>query len=355
MLEVQCSHTRPGGFQLNVRFSTDQKVVSLFGPSGSGKTTLLDVIAGVMRPDAGHVLLDGETLTNTERGIHIALHRRRIGVVFQDLLLFPHLSVAGNLNYPRKWGRRSKSPITFDKVASVLELSALLSRRPHSLSGGERQRVALGRALLSSPRLLVLDEPLAALDEPLKSRILTYLDRVVHEWEIPTVFVSHSQAEVRRFAAWCAVLDKGSIIAEGTPDAALGTLGALSLQDDAAPANVLRLDDVFRTQDACVGTVGGQAVRLPDLPPKALGTVYVHFPPESVLLSRDDVPNISARNHLRGTVVHLVGQGTAVFVGIDVGQIIWAEVTPGAVRDLSIAVGNPITCLIKAHSLRVLE
>ena len=355
MLDVQCSHTRPGGFRLSARFRTDQKVVALFGPSGSGKTTILDIIAGVLRPDSGRVVLDGETLTDTERGIQAALHQRRIGVVFQDLLLFPHLSVAGNLNYPRRWGRREHSPITVEKVVAVLELSPLLGRRPQSLSGGERQRVALGRALLSSPRLLVLDEPLAALDETLKSRILTYLDRVVHEWEIPAVFVSHSQAEVRRFAAWCAVLENGSVIAEGTPEDALGTPGALSLHDDAAPANVLRLDQVVCEQDSCVGTVGGQSVRLAGPLAKTSGTAYVQFSPESVLLSMDDVPNVSARNHLRGTVVHLVGQGAAVFVGIDIGQVIWAEVTPGAVRDLEIAVGKPITCLIKAHSLRVLE
>jgi molybdate transport system ATP-binding protein len=354
VLSFACRHTYAGGFHLDVSFATDSPVAAIFGPSGSGKTSILEMIAGVKQPDSGRIVLDDDVLFDGASHTNRPIHERRIGMVFQDHLLFPHLTVKKNLAFGRRWRRTADTRIEFAKVVEVLELTSLLQRFPASLSGGERQRVALGRALLSHPRILLMDEPLAALDESLKFRILSYLDRVVGEWQVPAVFVSHSQAEVRRFARWVVAISAGQVIAEGPPQEALGTPGPLGLKDVSGPVNLLRLDDVCKEEERWTGRVGEQFVHLPGPPRDSTGTVYVQFSPETVLLSPTDVQAISARNHLRGTVRQVVGQGPVVFVAIDVGQIIWSEVTPSAVKELGIAPGMPMTCLVKSHSLHIL-
>lgn len=238
LLEFQCRHRFPGGFELDVAFELDRRFTSLFGPSGAGKTTVLSVIAGFVPPQKGRVLLGDRTLCDTARGVCVPVQDRAVGVVFQDALLFPHLTVQGNLRYGQRHRRSQKRAVKFSRVAEVLEIGGLLHRYPHNLSGGEKQRVALGRALLSGPELLLMDEPLAALDMPLRSRILAYLELVVAEWNIPTLYVTHSQAEVRRAADWVVVVEKGHVVGAGVPDDALGQLAPLGWSNSAGPVNL---------------------------------------------------------------------------------------------------------------------
>jgi molybdate transport system ATP-binding protein len=204
-----------GVFHLEVHLDAGAGLTALVGRSGAGKTTLLNVIAGLARLASGSVTLDGDILSNTSTGAWIAPHRRRIGYVFQEPRLFPHLRVKGNLLYAR---RDTTSSLRFDEVVSLLNLSSLLERATSTLSGGEQQRVALGRALLSSPRLLLLDEPLASIDQPHRETILPYLDRVRADHAIPTIYVTHAWAEVSGRADRVVELDGGKVIFAGGVD-----------------------------------------------------------------------------------------------------------------------------------------
>lgn len=355
LLSFECRHRFRGGFELNIEFEASHLVTSLFGPSGSGKTSVLSMIAGFARPQSGRIQLGERTLTDTTAKIDIPAQKRHVGFVFQDHLLFPHMKVNANLRYGQRHRQGNGRPIQFDRVIEVLELGQLLDRYPRNLSGGERQRVALGRALLSGPELLLMDEPLAALDDALKVRILAYLERIVSEWQIPTLFVSHGQAEVRRLASWVVVLEKGRVIARGKPEEALGQPQPLGWKNSVGPVNLLRIEQAQVQDGHLECRVGDQILSLPptdDLPPPPL---FVQFSPDDVTLSRQDISGVSARNQLHGLVRQLVKLPDGVFVAVDVGQILWSEVTPDAVDDLQLRPGAQVTCLVKSHSLRLLE
>jgi molybdate transport system ATP-binding protein len=204
-----------GEFTLEASFTSEGRVTGLFGASGAGKTSLINMIAGLVKPDRGTIALDGETLDDSAAGLHVPPYRRRIGYVFQDARLFPHLDVRQNLDYGRRMNRLEQDPAQQKRVIDLLDVGALLSRRPGRLSGGERQRVAFGRALLSKPKLLLLDEPLGALDEERKREILPYLVRLRDEAGIPMVYVSHDAAELRQLATQIVMLKGGRITAFG--------------------------------------------------------------------------------------------------------------------------------------------
>ena len=206
---------RIGDFSLSVDVQFDTGLTALVGPSGSGKTTLLNIIAGVTRPTHGVVRFDDDVLLNTSRGMFVAPHRRRIGYVFQNPRLFPHLTVQQNLSYGRWFNGRIPGGLASDEVIDLLNLGPLLSRRPSRLSGGEQQRVALGRALLAKPRLLLLDEPLASIDQRHRLEILPYLDRLRAEHEIPAIYVTHTWAEVATRANHVVELDLGRVTFSG--------------------------------------------------------------------------------------------------------------------------------------------
>jgi len=204
-----------GEFSLSATFESEGRVTGLFGASGAGKTSLVNMIAGLLRPDRGTIAIDGDTLDDTDKGVHVAAYRRRIGYVFQDARLFPHLDVVQNLDYGRRMNRLADDPLQRKRITELLDIGHLLDRRPGKLSGGERQRVALGRALLSKPRLLLLDEPLGALDEGRRAEILPYLMRLRDEARIPMVYVSHDAAEMRQLATQIVLLQGGRVTALG--------------------------------------------------------------------------------------------------------------------------------------------
>ena len=204
-----------GALTLAVRFQIAGGVTALFGPSGAGKTSLVNMIAGLLKPDRGSIVLDDLTLFDAAKAVNLPPHRRRIGYVFQEGRLFPHLSVRQNLDYGRRMSGRPRDATEFERIAALLGIAHLLQRRPRMLSGGERQRVAIGRALLMRPRLLLLDEPLASLDAGHKGEILPYLVRLRDEAAIPMVYVSHIAAEVRQIATTVVRLDEGHVAAAG--------------------------------------------------------------------------------------------------------------------------------------------
>jgi molybdate transport system ATP-binding protein len=218
LLEFRCQLTYPSGFRLDAAFVMSQPVTAICGPSGSGKTSILSIIAGLRRPDRGKVQLGKRLLEDKTTGFHLAPEARRIGYVFQDHLLFPHLNVAGNLLYGWKRRPTGATAIDYRRVAEVLELRDVLDRYPHTLSGGQRQRVALGRALLSAPDLLLLDEPLVSLDAALKDRVLDYVEQVLKEWSIPTLYVTHDMRDVKRLAQQVVFLERGQVAEGGGND-----------------------------------------------------------------------------------------------------------------------------------------
>jgi molybdate transport system ATP-binding protein len=195
MIEVQARLKRKH-FELDASLQLSQRVTAIYGPSGAGKSTLLSIIAGITQPDSGRIVIDGECLFDSEMRINKPIHQRKIGLVFQDGRLFPHLTVEHNLSYALNFTPVENQQFQLKQIVALLEIGHLLKQRPHQLSGGEKQRVALGRALLSSPRLLMLDEPLASLDGRLKSQILPFLKLVANEINIPMIYISHSKEEI---------------------------------------------------------------------------------------------------------------------------------------------------------------
>lgn len=217
MLSVDISK-QLGALTLEAKFESSGVVTGLFGPSGAGKTSLVSMIAGLLRPDRGTIVLDGETLDDSERRHHVPAHLRRIGYVFQDARLFPHLDVRRNLDYGRRMNGLARDAAHENRIVALLDIGELLDRRTAQLSGGERQRIALGRALLAKPRLLLLDEPLGSLDDERKDEILPHLIRLRDEAHVPMVYVSHDASDMRMLATNIVMLRRGKIVAQGGVD-----------------------------------------------------------------------------------------------------------------------------------------
>ena len=238
-VDVGC---RLGDFALDARFSAAGGVTALFGASGSGKTSVINVVSGLLRPGRGRVVVEGRVLVDTARGVYVPPHRRRVGCVFQEPRLFPHLTVRQNLLYGRWFTPADERRERLDHVVGLLGLGALLHRGPASLSGGEKQRVAIGRALLASPQILVMDEPLSGLDEARRAEVLPYIERVRDRDGVPIVYVSHSVAEVARLAGTVVVLSKGRVVATGTVPEVMGQIDvfAADARDEAGRSSEAR-------------------------------------------------------------------------------------------------------------------
>ena len=354
-LTFDCRFAYDGGFQLAAAFESSDRVGALFGPSGAGKSTVFALIAGLLRPQAGRIALDDEVFVDVERRTFLAPERRRIGVVFQDQRLFPHLSVRKNLEFGLRYARaRAASSVDYDRVVRLLDLGSLADRMPATLSGGQRQRVAVGRALLRGPRLLLMDEPVSALDEAAKEQVLEYVRRVVDEFRLPTLFVSHDQADVRRAADRVIVLDGGRVVDTAPVDEAFEPGRWARRQRPLTPVNWLRVGPIERRDGGWAGAVGGQTAHLPAAAEPFVGReAHVQFLPRDVTLAEREVVGLSARNQWHGTVREVIVSEDRVFAAIDIGQFVWAEVTPGVVAELKLAPGRAIVSIVKASALSV--
>ncbi|MDT3377167.1 molybdenum ABC transporter ATP-binding protein [Labrys neptuniae] len=364
MIEADIT-VRRAGFTLESAFTSDGGITALFGRSGSGKTTLLNAMAGLIRPDNGHIRLDGQTLFEASTRIFLAPHRRRIGLVFQDAQLFPHLTARQNLLYGRFFNRRffnvaAGPKLDFDAVVGVLGIGKLLERRPNALSGGEKQRVAIGRALLASPRLLLMDEPLAALDTPRKLEILPLIERVRDEMKVPILYVSHAVEEVARLAARVVVLEAGKVSRIGTPQEVLAPapnslLGPLSNQRfetvSLLEARVRSYDEHYglSTLDHPAGPISipGRAGT-----PGAKVRVVVRGSDVSLAMKRPGA--VSIRTMLAGEVKTIDaddGPVARVDLALSGGDMLSAFITRNAVDELGLGQGDTVLAMIKAASI----
>lgn len=354
VLDLSIRH-RQGEFALDATLVSDGRLTALFGPSGSGKTSLVNMIAGLVRPQAGHVRIDGETLLDTERGIDVPKHRRRIGYIFQEARLFPHLSVRQNLLFGHWFApRSSRRSSDLATVLDLLGIAHLLKRTPAALSGGERQRVAIGRALLSHPRLLLMDEPLAALDEPRKNEILPYIERLRDEAGIPIVYVSHSVSEVARLATTVALVEGGRVRVCGPTAAVLARsdlsadgimLGPSALLD----ATVVRRDDAYGLVTAQTPAGPFQFAR----PTARTGDrLTLRIVASEVMLSLERPSGISALNIVGGRIETIDPVGAVVDVGIVCGQArLIARITAKSRAALGLVPGLEVFAVIKTVSV----
>lgn len=346
-LALQVRH-RFGGFALDVDVAAPPGVTVLFGPSGSGKTTLVNAVAGLLRPDSGRIAVGDWTLLDTGAGHCLPPHRRRIGYVFQEGRLFPHLSVRQNLAYGRWFAPRDSRPESLDRVVELLGIGHLLRRRPGTLSGGEKSRVAIGRALLAAPRLILADEPLAALDEARKAEILPYFERLRDEVSVPILYVSHASAEVARLATTVIALREGRVVAMGSPARVLGDVAAVGVRDI---ASVLRARVSAHHADGLseLATAAGPLL-LPRVP-EAPGTqIRVRIAANEVILAREAPSGLSALNVLRGTIAEIrPGRGPAALVVLAMGEErLSARVTRRSVGALGLAPGQTCHAILKS-------
>jgi molybdate transport system ATP-binding protein len=356
LLDVSVRH-QLGAFTLDAAFTANGGLTALFGRSGSGKTSLVNVIGGLIRPARGRVVVGGETLVDSDRGIFLPKHRRHIGYVFQEARLFPHLTVRQNLLFGRWFARRRETDGT--ELAAVLDLLGighLLERRPAGLSGGEKQRVAIGRALLARPRVLLMDEPLASLDEARKAEILPFIERLRDEMAIPIVYVSHSAAEVARLATTLVVVDQGQVKASGPAAEIMSRLDMARLPG--APEASSLLEASVAGFDAEYGltrleTRAGalQVARSGLLPGSRL---RVRILASDVLVSLTPLDGISALNVLAGSIAEIGarnGSG-AIDLRIDCnGEIVVARLTAKSVATLALKPGAPVYAVIKSVSI----
>ena len=358
-LEVEVRH-RQGAFALDVAFRSEGRLTALFGRSGSGKTTLVNAIAGLVRPSEGRIAVDGTVLLATGARVFVPKHRRRIGYVFQEGRLLPHLTVRQNMLLGRWLAGRQEGTAAgaaeVDRVVEMLGVGPLLSRRPGGLSGGEKQRVAIGRALLSYPRLLLMDEPLASLDEARKSEILPYIERLRDEFALPIIYVSHSVAEVARLATTVVVLDGGRVAASGPVSEVMGgRLGIGPLRAERRGGTALDARVVAHQREhhlTHLSTPAGPLV-VPHLDRTIGAKVRLLVSARDVMVSLDRPGRISALNVLPGTVVEVdSGEGAWRELRLRCGEAdLIARVTLKSVAELGLVPGVSVYALIKSASL----
>jgi molybdate transport system ATP-binding protein len=352
VISVRVSHSF-SGFSLNLSFEAPSGVTVLFGRSGSGKTSVVRAVAGLMRPEHCHVSLAGRVLSDSDRGLWTPPHERRIGYIFQEHRLFPHLTVKKNLNYGRSFAPPGARADSLDRVVDMLGIEPLLDRRPSRLSGGEKQRVAIGRALLAGPKAILADEPLAALDEARKAEILPYFERLRDELAIPILYVTHSMAEVARLATTIVALENGTV-------SAFGPAAEVLSDPEFSPAGVRAVGALLQTVVRCHHPdalteldAGGQALFVPQVP-QAPGTpLRVRIAAQEVILSLTPPQGLSALNVIPGRVEHIrrgAGPGAIVSLNTPAGRLL-ARITARSADRLGLVPGRVCHAIVKSVAI----
>ncbi|NBB51114.1 molybdenum ABC transporter ATP-binding protein [Rhizobium sp. CRIBSB] len=350
MLELSIRH-RQGDFRLEADLKLGEGLTALFGASGSGKTTLINTVAGLIRPQEGRIIFNGATWS--DGSTFLPPHRRRIGYVFQEGRLFPHLTVLQNLRYGERLLPRAERREDLTRIAALLGIADLLARRPSHLSGGEKQRVALGRALMASPKLLLMDEPLSALDSALKAQILPYIERIRDGFGVPILYVSHHVEEVSRLANAVVTFDKGRASSVGRPDETLATV--LQASGDLPAGNFIEAEITGHHEadglTEARSSAGPLLLRRTHL---SVGTrVRVFVPVSDIVVAIEPAEGLSALNRLSGHVIDIgEGDGGSVTLTVDCrGQPMVAQVTRRSLRQLALEPGKPVHLLFKTVSI----
>jgi molybdate transport system ATP-binding protein len=347
-------HRRIGDFTLKAAFSTQSGVTVLFGRSGAGKSMLVDTLAGLVQPDGGRIIVGDRILFDSEQGINLPPERRRLGYVFQNARLFPHLTVRRNLTYGMHRIPEDERRHGFDDIVSLLDISALLNRRPGQLSGGEKQRIAIGRALLASPKLLLMDEPLAALDEPLRNEIIPFIEDLRDSLKVPIVYVSHSVDEVLRLADTLVLISEGSVTACGPVETVMNDMALWPVAGGfevgtVIAARVTGQDKVFGLTDL---SFSGHRLRVPGLGVHIGSQLRLRVRARDVALALNRPTNISVLNVIEGKVSQIRDTGEPqVDVLVDIGVPLISRITRKSMHDLGLAPGRKVFAMIKAVAI----
>ncbi len=360
-LDVRLNYRVHPGLTIEAGLQLGPEIGVVFGPSGAGKTTFLRLIAGLTRPDSGRIDLGGDTLFDSSRGIDRRLRDRRIGMIFQDDRLFPHLSVAANIRFGLKGWRRDEADTRLAEVAAMCGVDRLMDRSPETLSGGERQRVGLARALAPRPRLLLCDEPVSALDLANRHAMVRHLRDVQRALAIPMLYVTHSVAEAVALGSRLFLLDRGKIVAEGPP---LDVLAAARRSDDGSipfegVLNVFaaRVEEHAPEHNAThLRLDGGPELIVGYLDRPAGSPLLVEIRADDILLARHSVAGLSARNQIPGIVERIVSRGAEAEAVIRTGGLSWiVSLVALAVEQLGLERGTDVHMIIKARSCRVID
>ncbi len=348
MIEISVIQSRPN-FTLDVNLTLGHGITALFGASGAGKSSLLNLIAGLAQPDSGRIRIGGESLYDSDARINLAVYKRRVGYVFQDALLLPHLSVRGNLRYGMKQGG-----MEFSSIVEFLGISALLDRRPTTLSGGERQRVSIGRALLSAPRLMLMDEPLASLDMERKREIFPYIEQLQKKFGIPVIFVSHAIEEVARLAQQVVVMRDGKVVAQDSPQAVMNLPDSHTTRFE--KTSILTGRPMSYDPGYGLTALAHPAGNISLTGKLAHGTtpVRVVVRATDVTLALNKPRDISARTMLQGNIAECEVDGSPIaiiHVKLKGGEELAAALTRKAMDELRLKPGQAVWCLLKSVSI----
>ncbi|MCA1335177.1 molybdenum ABC transporter ATP-binding protein [Pseudooceanicola marinus] len=342
-----------GGFALDVDFRAPPGLTVLFGRSGSGKTSVIKAVAGLLHPDAGRIATADRVLFDGVTGRALPVHRRRIGYIFQEPRLFPHLSVRRNLTYGRRFAPRRGDRAEVDRVVEMLGLGALLDRRPGGLSGGEQSRVSIGRALLSAPEILLADEPLAALDEARKAEILPYFERLRDETDIPILYVSHSVQEVARLATTVVAMEQGRVTRAG-PAVEVFADPAFSPTGPRDAGALIEARILTHHADGLTEVQAGPArLHLPRTPGTPGDPLRLRIAAQDVMLAREAPQGLSALNILPGTVTAIredAGPGVLISLTTPAGPIL-AAITRRSLAAMGLTTGTPCHAIIKSVAI----
>lgn len=355
VLSVTCLARRSPDFTLDVNFDAGPGITIVFGPSGSGKSTLLRCVSGLIRPDAGTIRVGGRVLFDASAGIDVPASKRNIGYVFQQLALFPHLTVADNLRYGLRHLDVADAEARIQRIAESFRIAHLLNRRPDATSGGERQRTALARSLVTNPAVLLLDEPLAALDHRTQSLIIDDLKRWNDERQIPILYVTHTHREAFALGTLALIVERGRVVSSGTPHDVLEAPSTELLAEIAGFENFFDAEVRAVSRDAgtmaCRVGATGVDLEVPRLASAEPGQhVRLAVRAGDILVATSKPSGLSARNIVPGTIRGLHRAGTTVQLDVEAGPIFEVHVTPHACEGLALGEGSAVWLVIKTHS-----